>query len=43
VTLTFGGGVAAGANLGVPSSAVAKVTLESSASAPGDFVGTTIS
>lgn len=43
VTLTFGGGVAAGANVGVPSSAVAKVTLESSASAPGDFLGTTIS
>ena len=43
VTLTFGGGVATGANVGVPSSAVAKVTLESSASAPGDFLGTTVS
>lgn len=43
VTLTFGGGVEAGANVGVPSSAVAKVTLESSASAPGDFLGTTVS
>jgi hypothetical protein len=43
VTLTFGGGVAGGANVGVPSSAVAKVTLESSASAPGDFLGSTVS
>lgn len=43
VTLTFGGGAAAGANVGVPSSAVAKITLESSASAPGDFLGTTVS
>ena len=42
VTLTFGGGATAGANVGVPSSAVAKVTLESSASAPGDFLGTTV-
>ena len=43
VTLTFGGGAATGANVGVPSSAVAKVTLESSASAPGDFADTTVS
>jgi hypothetical protein len=35
--------VAGGANVGVPSSAVAKVTLESSASAPGDFLGSTVS
>jgi len=43
VTIAFGGGVAAGANLGVPSSVVAKVTLESSASAPGDFLTTQLS
>ena len=43
VTLTFGGGVAAGAYVGVPSSAVAKVTLESSAAAPSDYLVTTLS
>jgi len=43
VTIAFGGGVAGGANLGVPSSVVAKVTLESSASAPGDFLATQLS
>ena len=42
VRLTFGGGASGGAKYGVPSSAVAKVTLESSASAPGDFLGTTV-
>ena len=40
VTITFGAGN--GAVVGVPSSAVAKVTLESSAAAPSDYVATTV-
>ena len=44
VTLVFGknGGGTTGAAYGVPSSAVAKVTLESSASAPADFTDNTV-
>ena len=40
VTVTFGSALAIGAKYGVPSSAVAKVTLESSASTPAGFDST---
>ena len=44
VTITFGksSGQTTGAGYGVPSSAVAKVTLESSASRPADFTANTV-
>jgi hypothetical protein len=42
VTITFGRNDNTGAAVGVPSSAVAKVTLESSAAAPADYLTTTL-